>query len=426
MDTLNSGQREVVYKILSTTDNYFITGSAGVGKSYLLKVLVQELCEKYNDISRIAITAMTGIAAVTIDGNTLHSFAGLGHDGSRKPSPDAIKRWGRTKVLIIDQVSMLTDTFLDKLYKYILLYKIQVICFGDFFQLPPIGGEPPFMSKNWAKLKLDKNTVVLTEVVRQKNKDFVKVLNEIRTGDISEESIKYLTDLDISNADEIKENVTKLYTVNRGVDAENLRRLEDLEAPEVILKCEDTVTLNKIRMSNCIMGREPILSKMIEKEAQSSIQIKVGALVMLTRNRPECTLVNGSIGTVLSIANGVPNVEFLRPERDDKITTSIDRIEYDIKYKNYKVTRKQFPLKLAWSLSIHRCQGLTLKDVLLNVQSSFETGQIYTGVSRVTESSGLIIDDVETLVHRNKVCKKAKAYYKKFGKKQMTLTNFFN
>jgi ATP-dependent DNA helicase PIF1 len=130
VNTVNEEQAILVNKILKSNKNYFISGAAGVGKTYILKVLIQEFSKKYNNPNSVGVTAMTGIAATSIGGMTLHAFAGLGHDGKRKPSSYVLDRWCRTKVLIIDEVSMLTAEFLDSIYKYILLYDVQIICLG--------------------------------------------------------------------------------------------------------------------------------------------------------------------------------------------------------------------------------------------------------------------------------------------------------
>jgi ATP-dependent DNA helicase PIF1 len=416
MNTLNEEQKIVADRVLNKKENVFISGSAGCGKSYLLKVLVNEFSKKYGNAKHVAVTAMTGIAANSLGGTTLHSFIGMGIDGEKKPNKYVLDRWCRTKVLFIDEVSMLTAEYFDKFYKFIILYDIQVICFGDFLQLPPVNGKFCFESKNWTKLKLDKNTVLLKIIIRQKNEEFANILNEIRVGNISDASLEYLAKLDVDNADEIKENATKIYAVNRNVYNENMRRLEDLETELKEFVATDTVTCNKERVPNFNMSKNPILVKMINKEAPNMIKLKVGAEVMLTRNRPpDYILVNGSRGTVVEIINGIPTVEFRLTNSDQTVTTEVGPIEYEASYQKYKVSRMQVPLMLAWSMTVHKCQGMTLKDVLFNTEGSFEKGQLYTGMSRATEPNGLVVDSIMDLIHLNKVSKKALAYYEKFG-----------
>jgi ATP-dependent DNA helicase PIF1 len=409
MESLNQEQNVIAQRALNNRENLFISGSAGTGKTFLMNVLIQEFAKKYGHPKHVAITALTGIAAVSVNGTTLHSFVGMGLHADKKPSKFVLDRWCRTRVLFIDEISMLTAEFLDKFYKYILLYNVQVICLGDFLQLPPIGGKYCFESENWRKLNLYKNTILLKTIVRQKDTEFVKVLNEIRINEISQESLDYLYKLDISKAEGIKENTTKIYATNRNVYNENMRRLEQLETDEEILTAKDIVTCNG---EKCIEIPD-ILDKMITKEVPEKIKLKVGAEVMMTRNRPpDYILVNGSRGTVVEIKNGIPKVEFRLVNSDETFTTDVGPVDYEVKYRRYKLTRMQVPLKLAWSMTVHRCQGMTLENVLFNTERSFETGQLYVGMSRATDPNGLIIDNVEDLIHLNKVCKKALDYYK--------------
>jgi ATP-dependent DNA helicase PIF1 len=155
--------------------------------------------------------------------------------------------------------------------------------------------------------------------------------------------------------------------------------------------------------------------KMINKEAPQVIKIKPKAEVILTKNRPDYVLVNGSRGTVLELNEGVPTVEFRLTNSDETVTTSVEMHTYEVGYNGYKITRQQYPIKLAWSLTVHKCQGMSLKDVLFSTSGSFETGQCYTGMSRATEPEGLIVDNIEDLIHLNKVSKKALKYYETYS-----------
>ena len=422
MEGLNTKQREIAQRALKG-EHLFITGSAGTGKSYLLKALVQEFLKKYKHARHVAITAMTGIASVSIDGRTLHSFAGMGHDHSKAISWEAKRRWMQTRVLIVDEVSMLTDKFLERLWEPISQYKIQVIFFGDFYQLPPINGKPCFKSSVWKTLGLHRNTVELTKVIRQKDNDFVKVLNEIRIGEISPESIEFLRNLDISKKKkDIHKSTTKLYTVNRNVDTENYKRLDRLESPLIVLTAVDRITKGK-QVFSTPPRNAPFLLGRMDREAPMSIELKVGAEVILTRNRPDGILVNGSRGIIKEFqgSSNIPIVEFKVNNVEEPLVVPISPIEYEVKDSGYKMTRLQTPLKLCWAVTVHRAQGMTLPLVLASLHSSFEVGQCYVALSRSTCPDGLVIDDVDTLIHRNKVCPLAKKYYESVKKYQNPL-----
>lgn len=410
MNTLNPEQRRAYDKILQEHKNVFITGSAGTGKSHLLKVIVDDLKNIY-DVSEIAVTAMTGIASVNINGRTLHSFAGLGLDFKSKPTMDTIMRWRNTKILIIDEVSMLTADLFKNLYEFIKRYKIQIICFGDFFQLPPVEGKACFTCNVWKNLGFLENTIVLTTIIRQQDQEFIKVLNEIRIDNISDNSIDYLTNLDIMNKPVPNDDtITKLYALNKDVNAENLEKLDKIDSPLVINIGIDTLTINKQRAS--LSQAADFLLKKLDKKIPKKIELKIGARVMLTRNKPDGLLVNGSMGTIIRFEPygkfNLPVVKFDNPN----VTQIVDLVEFEVSYKQYKLTRKQIPIKLAWSLTIHNSQGLTLEKVLATLHGSFATGQIYTVLSRVRDPKNLYIDNIDIIIHCNKACEYSKKYYR--------------
>lgn len=408
MDCLNYKQKEA-FKRAMKNENLFISGSAGVGKSFLLKIIVASLRSKWKRKNAVAVTALTGLAAKGINGSTLHSFAGFGYDLSKTPTLFVEKRWSNTKTLIIDEVSMLTREFLEKIYKYLKKYRIQLILFGDLLQLPPVSkyGEdkmlPAYTSSVWKKLGLCGNgTFILTEVVRQKDAEFIKVLNEIRVGNISSKSKEFLKMIGNKKRPN-SQNLTKLYSTNNNVDAENIYRLKQLPDKEIVLKCID-------KYSN---GMNKTLLKMMNQDSKEEIKVKLGARVMNTRNRIGSIIVNGSLGKIVGFSDdGSPFVSF---DCMPNAPIMIERVEFEIKMGREKMIRKQYPLKLAYALSTHRAQGMTLDKVEANIKNSFDKGQIYTCLSRVKTPEGLWIDDVDALLDKNKVCEMALEYYKNNG-----------
>jgi ATP-dependent DNA helicase PIF1 len=400
---LNKQQQEIADKILNGKINCFITGSGGCGKSFLLKYLIKKFSIKYKS-DEIGVTAMTGIAAVSINGKTLHSFAGMGYKGENKPNFVAKRRWYKTKVLIIDEVSMLTKDFLDRLYPH--MKYLQLIVCGDFHQLPPINGEFCFKSDVWDILNLRKNTFILTEIMRQSDVNFIKALNDIRVGSITDETVEYLKKLNISKKkDTVTDNHTKLYTVNYNVDKENNKRLKQLETQLKVIKAQDTIkyknkgSKNKNLLETC--------TKLIEKEAATEIELKVGAQIILTRNQVGGLLVNGSRGVVSDFINDLPKIKF-----QNGMEEVIKRVEYEIECKGIKIVRLQIPVKLSYSLTAHRAQSLSLPYLLVNFENSFENGQCYTALSRAVTPENTVIDNVRSLLSFNKVSKDALDYYK--------------
>lgn len=413
METLNEKQ-QLVIEIALNKENLFISGAAGTGKSYVLRVLKEKLRSIYND-DQIAVTALTGIAASTIDGTTLHSFAGFGYDLSKPIRVDAIKRWSRTKVLIVDEVSMMSVDLIEKLYIYVRKHKIQVLFFGDFYQLPPINGFPCFLSETWNKLGLKNGTIILDKIVRQDNEEFITVLNEIRTGNISEKSSKYLEQFDLKKRSVMSKSTTKLFAVNKRVDSENSSKLNKIDSDLKILKSNDFLVNGSkklVKIENIIVSKtlKTFMDK-IEKDIPSSLELKIGSEVILTKNKFEYGLVNGSRGKIISFDKNRPVVKFHGKKFSYNII--VDKVEHILNDSEYGIefVRKQVPLKLAWGLTIHRSQGLTLDKVFASVSKTFEDGQIYTALSRVRKPENLIIDDVKNLLKANKVSKFASEYY---------------
>lgn len=425
LSLLNEEQLRIAKMALSGK-NLFITGSAGTGKTFLLRVIVEEL-KKIHGTSCVGVTATTGIASVSIDGVTLHSFSGFGYDLSKKPFSE--ENWTLTKVLVVDEISMLTSDFLDKLYKYLKKYKIQIILFGDLLQLPPVEGSCCFTSNAWDLLGLREGTVVLTKVIRQSNKEFIQVLNEIRIGQISEQSIEYLKKLELATtlrvaSDRTEQvehpNVTKLYTINRNVDAENNKRLRALTTKLFTYKAKDTIVKKKSsartnnvpdeyrRGASTDTALSYIIRKM-DKETPSEINLKVGAEVIVTKNIKDLGVVNGTRGTVTELTENIVVISV------DKREVQIVRIDYDMDDFGYKMQRLQFPLRLSWALTIHRAQGMSINHLYVNLSASFANGQVYTALSRATSPENLVIHNVDDIIENNKVCSLALEYYKSIG-----------
>jgi hypothetical protein len=404
-----SEEQMLVLEEIMFGKNIFFTGSAGTGKSTLLKEIIRRLPR-----DTTFITAATGVAATNIGGTTLHSFAGigLGEDSkvnlaTRVMSSRSAAWWKRAKVLIIDEVSMIDAELFDKLDFVARVVRgqnkpfggIQLICSGDFFQLPPVRkrnqkskepksdgaannfSTPPgdadklfcFESKAWS----DTITccIELKQVFRQKDMAFVRMLNQLRHGICTEDTTQFLMNC-INKPLNMDDDVepTKLFTLNRDVDKINEERLDSIPAKGKLFKAKDR-------------GEEPFLEQLKHCVAPEDLKLKVGAQVMLIINLDR-GLVNGSRGVVIGFDETrqmYPRVRFVNGTEE-----TIEPHRWAIEIEGREVaSRYQIPLKLAWAMSIHKSQGQTLDKVEIKLDNVFEYGQAYVALSRVSSPQGL-------------------------------------
>lgn len=421
---LSQEQRKVLQMVVEEGKNVFFTGSAGTGKSVLLREIIKELRRKYaKRPESVAVTASTGIAACNIGGVTIHSFAGIGlgkesvtelANKIRKQRKSAA-RWQRTQVLIIDEVSMVDPALLDKLEEIAKLIRkkpdrpfggIQLVITGDFFQLPPVnpGGSVTFAFDAQCWNRVVQHKVNLTQVFRQKDESFVTMLNEMRFGKLSQKSIEAFKKLERVPTYDTDIVPTELFPMRHEVDNANMARLSALQAESQSYQAVD---------GGSLVGpaRDRILQHSI---ALPVLHLKKGAQVMLIKNLDE-TLVNGSVGKVIDFMDdveyekqaGAPEVE----DRDKPVRTSTRKWplvrfhlangqtrDYLARPESWKTelpdgevqaSRTQVPLILAWAMSIHKSQGQTLPCCKINLNKVFEKGQAYVALSRATSLEGL-------------------------------------
>jgi hypothetical protein len=410
-EQLNDEQKEATQQILSGK-NYFVTGNAGTGKTYLMKYIIQELIDRYGE-DAVAVTAPTGIAAVNLNGQTIHSFAGIGLGQGEKShlvklalkTSTVVERWLKCKTLIIDEVSMLDKRLfevLDAIGKTIRDSQepfggIQLIVVGDFLQLPPVRKSkmvvevPPessdsqmfdeegniipvikktptplefcFQSPVWiqAGLHLQDSWINLKKAERQSSdQEFITYLNEIRLGILSNKCLQKLNECLVTNKRKPSNGIipTKLYAVNRQVDEENLQRLQELPGEIVTMEA-----LDKWKKKPSRAAVQTHLKTSIGNQIPEKIDLKVGAQVMLLRNRSRMTfggqirltgpsLVNGSRGKVIGFTESVQRPGMMVPtvEFDNGMVTTIGPVEFTTKTSDGEgeIVRSQVPLKLAW------------------------------------------------------------------------------
>ena len=384
-------------------ENLFVTGAAGTGKSFLLRFIIQEL--ELVHPGRVARTAPTGIAAANIGGQTLHSFARIGL-GTRsrqelirrvRRNKQACERWRLTRVLVIDEVSMMAGRLLEDIAAVARAIRtsrapfggLQLVFCGDFHQLPPVQlpGEPLeefcFQSTIWKSCDLQSGTVVLQEPVRQsQDPSFASILNEIRVGVISPLAECKLSSCNSRIKPRPTDGIepTKLYCTNHNVDIANATHLASLPGRAISFTAKDT-----FRGFECNEEQHKIVA-LLDKRVPSVLQLKRGAQVILVRNMPELGLVNGSRGVVDTFEGGLPRVQF-----DNGSTHCIGKCHFEQESSQSKAMRVQVPFKLGWALTIHKAQGMTLTRAEVQLEGAFTVGQIYVALSRLTSTNGLWI-----------------------------------
>ncbi|KAH7288289.1 hypothetical protein KP509_31G020600 [Ceratopteris richardii] len=411
-----SRQQMEVLDAIASGKSVFITGSAGTGKSFFLMYIIRILKKLYNGTG-VHVTASTGLAACALKGVTLHSFAGIGL-GFGNPddlvtkifsSKEVTRRWREAIVLVIDEISMIDGDFFDNLECVARKVRCSTECFGgiqlivagDFFQLPPIKScvTPKyfaFQSDCWRQCF--HMQVELQHVFRQHDSAFVKMLNEIRKGLQTPETLEKLNmcHRDLPD-DETGVTLTKLYPLRVDVRQMNLQALQALQATILTFRAVDFVRNPKYK--------HMLLFMRMEKE----LQLCVGAQVMLVKNLDiKCGLVNGAKGVVIgfqskfddTICRGSKFVECVAHRLSSTRYWPIVRfrcgtrvigpiVEYIEIGKVKAVTRVQIPLILCWALSVHKCQGMTMSKVQINLSKAFGYGMAYVALSRVKDLEGL-------------------------------------
>lgn len=381
--------------------NCFLTGMAGTGKSTLLRRFIQE------SVTRVDVTAPTGVAALNVGGMTLHRFCGMllgpqpGQSDEtyfdylksdrRRSILAGFNRVRRCQVLVIDEISMLPGRqleFVEFLFRRLRdrdepFGGCQIIATGDFLQLPPVRTSEAapydwaFLSPAWQAAEFQ--TVLLETVRRQDEPKFVEALGQFRVGRVWGDTAR-LFQSRVRNFPPA--HLTRLYTHNVQVDKWNNFQLSDLPGEESVFEAEQTGPDHQ----------QAFLTKNLLTPA--TLRLKPGALVSFTVNknlpdRREPLFVNGQIGTVEAVAQGLVLVR-------DQQGKSIPVERFTWQYDNRDAASAsfvQFPLRLAWAMTIHKSQGLTLESAYLDIRAAREPGQAYVAVSRVRTLAGLHFKD---------------------------------
>ena len=383
----------------------FLTGGAGVGKSYLTNELIS-LYRKNG--KQVVALGSTGVSAVNIGGFTIHSFfvfgiasnfdeLKMGDRRAKKRLADLKKILRATELIVIDEISMVSTELMDMiLYRLNTLgYLGKIVLVGDFFQLPPIRkhqesshlfGDRLYAFESSAWEQLDPTVIELTDMKRTKDAEFTQILHKIRRGFCDDEVLSYLTDL--WNHDEVyRDEPTYLFGRNLEVEQTNRAKIDELETEETILfaHVETFGNVYENRLSNW--------KKMLPVSEQ--LTLKEGVPVLFTVNKWG-KFVNGERGILRKIEN-----DYLIVEKDD-LFVRVERHSFDLLDMVAKpdgtietislATLSQFPLKLAYAVTIHKSQGMSIERLVCNMDNIFAPSQFYVAISRAIDPKSLKID----------------------------------
>lgn len=442
-----SDQARITERIMQG-ESLFFTGAAGTGKTHLIKNVVEMLCARHGE-DHVYVTAPTGIAACQIEGVTIHSFAGLPPvdnptvkfivETTMKRTP-IVLRWRQTKVLIIDECSMVDPIVFDGLDAAARKARdkphkpfggIQVILCGDFLQLKPVIKPPSklgqvasisdsssdsdsdiakeekyrptylFESKAWKEMIGTTHIYELREVFRQKDPEFLSALAELRLGTLGRKSRDFFKKCSNTTFPPETEAV-HIYTTRARAALVNAERLKCLPGPTMTYAAVDFPE-PQVETSSKYWAKKK-KPQTLGANADSSqwmapdlLELRVGAQVMLIRNLVSGVLVNGTTGIVVGFtesvngSGGMPIVTFTSMA-GVKHTMTMSKHTWERKMGRKVVAKRtQIPLILSWAITAHKSQGMTIDRVVACLDGTFEPGQSYVTISRVRTPEGLKI-----------------------------------
>lgn len=367
--------------------NVFLTGQPGTGKTYTINQYIEWCID--NGIMP-SVTASTGIAAVHVSGSTIHSWAGVRDDNALSAqdiedilgNPWIRDRICKCEVLIIDEISMVSAKLLNVVAKLCMAARnsdeafggIKVIAVGDFFQLPPVKGEFAFTAEAWDQA--DFKVCYLHEQHRQDDKVFNDILTNIRAGHLTDEQKAIIRERVTQDASEL-DGAIRLDTHNAKVDKINDMKLNRLEGTPTTYKMDERGNESVVKMlkANCLSPERLIL--------------KPGAKVMFTQNDIDKRWVNGTQGEVVECGDHFVKVRLRSGVVVDVMQGDWEKCEGYGKNKHVIAMISQIPLKLAYAITIHKSQGMTLDEAVIDVSHVFACGHAYVAVSRVRSLEGV-------------------------------------
>lgn len=399
--TLSNEHSYALDRMEHSNEHLFITGRAGTGKSTLLQLFAHTTRKK------VAVLAPTGIAALNVQGQTIHSFFSF---PPKLLTKEDIRRHRNYRfyqyfdTIIIDEISMVRVEMIDNIDYFLRVNRnrnvpfggVQMIFFGDLFQLPPVVAsqvERQFLFENYEsqyffsahvfEQEAEFEMIELSEVYRQDERHFINLLDSIRLNEIDEYGFMDLNER-VQEVDEAAEYTITLSSRNAIVNEINRRKLDELDHREFTYLAQVTGNFSPSAFPT-----------------ELALKLKLEAQVMFVKNDPEKRFVNGTLGRISSISDEVIIVE--TPNRSGELVEiKVPKLEWEIlKYKtddsakietNVVGTFSQFPIKLAWAITIHKSQGKTFDNIIVDVGTgSFESGQTYVALSRCRTLEGIIL-----------------------------------
>lgn len=377
-------------RVLLEGANVFLTGPPGAGKTYVLNEFIRRA---RRNGKTVAVTASTGIAATHLNGTTIHSWTGLGirdslsaHDLDWLRNNDKLrKRYNATDILVIDEISMLHGARLDMVNEACKILRddeaafggLQVVLVGDLFQLPPVSPGRDvfdFAHTSHAWQELEPSICYLTEQHRQAEDGLLELLTALRSGDFDESHYELLQSRKSAAPEGLV--ITRLFTHNADVDSINTRHLKALQVSSKTYTMATKGTAAKIEQ----------LTKSVL--APGELQLKVGAEVMFVANNFGEGFVNGSRGQVIDFKGTWPVVKLIDSRRVIVVQPHTWSLTEDGRV---RAEVSQLPLRLAWAITIHKSQGMSLDAAEIDLSRAFTPGMGYVALSRLRSLDGVYL-----------------------------------
>lgn len=404
IDQANVEQQKAFELVANTNTSLFITGKAGTGKTTFVKWIQKEIDKNF------LILAPTGIAALNVGGQTVHSFFGfpfevIGPKTEFEVSLEKRKTLENTDTIIIDEASMVRADMVDGMDRFLRALTRshlpfggkQVVFVGDLFQLPPVvkmgtadeemlralyGNGTPYFYKSYVLKRMNLPKIEFQKVYRQQDEPFLSILNRMRVGDNTQEDFEYLNER-VSSDDKVGDFAVTLTAYNKIAESLNNMRLDEIESEEF---CYEGVVEGKFKMQDA-----PVPAK---------LSLKVGAQVIFCRNDYPRGVVNGTIALVSELSD-----EQIKVRLEDGKEMKVEQMVWESKESVYNPeTQKvesevvgtfvQYPIKLAWAITIHKSQGMTFDRMHFDLtRGTFAPGQAYVAISRMRSIEGLTLSN---------------------------------